>query len=96
MKKARHYRASSWSGMGLLEHELEVDLAAFFGTRACAACPKVLGEQKALFTDERCGNRTGYEAEPQAKEANQQVIAGDRLGRDGHADGGALGVIAYI
>jgi hypothetical protein len=73
-----------------------VDLAAFFGTCACEACPEVLSEQKALFTDKRCGNRTGYEAETQAEETNQQVIAGDRLGGDGHADCGALGVIAYV
>jgi len=57
--------------MGLLEHKLEVDLAAFFGTRACEAGPKVLGEQKALFAYESCGNRAGYEAEAQAEEANQ-------------------------
>jgi hypothetical protein len=81
--------------MGLLEHELEVDLTAFFGTRACEARPKVLGEQEALFANEGRGNRAGDKAEAKAKEADQQVIAGDRLGRDGHANCGALGVIAY-
>lgn len=81
---------------GLLEHKLEVDLAAFFGTCACEARPEMLGEQKALFTNERSGYRTGYKAEPQAEQANQQVIAGNRLGRNGHADCGALGVIAYV
>jgi hypothetical protein len=96
MKKARSCRAAWWSGIGLLEHKLEVDLAAFFGTGACEARPKVLGEQEALFANKSCGNRTGDKAEPQAKEANQQVIACDGLRRDGHADRGALGIIAYV
>ena len=82
--------------MGLLEHELEVDLAAFFGTRACEARPKVLGEQKALFANEGCGNRTGYKAEAQSEQASQQVIACGGLGSDGHADRGALGITAYV